>query len=621
MPAITITDFNNAKLDADHIAAVATSTAATATDRLGNIKPTLHQAIDNVRQFIDGEIAIIGAAVWATEAAGRAAVVDGAAFKVQGSGDVAAYEYRRTNSAASVLIATYPSLKAVTDAQQRVRDSAEAAFDVTDEVGNVMYRLAENGSIASPMLNVASELSVDATGVLDTGFVSIKNCDAYHYVVADNFGNVAFGVDLSGNIIGGFDLIPGAVVYKTSGTYDYEVNHVFTYGQSLSVGQAVPAISTTQAYDNIMFVRGMRPQYDYDSESASQWYASLTGAVEATSPNPTWAAVLGETPAMGTGDAVKQLILSEDGLAFGSMKYQMLLSAPGYGATTIAQLSKGGAYFSRLLEQATYGLALSNAAGKTYAVQAVTWTQGESDYLSATTQATYVTRINTLVSDINTDVKAITGQAKNIPLISYQVASHKQNGVTTPNIALAQLEAESANPLVYISTPMYLFEYQSTSNNHLTNISSRWLGAYHGLAYKRIVIDGVDWKPLKPLSSIKQGAIAVIKFHVPHGNLTLDTTLVALNTNYGFELVDSANSVLTISSVAIMGPDTVKVTAAATIPAGAKLRYAWSGSGNVGNLVGPRGNLRDSQGDSIIFDPMGINKPMHNWCVIFEQGL
>jgi len=36
-------------------------------------------------------------------------VNDGEAFKVQGSGDVAAYEYRRTNSTTSVLIATYPS--------------------------------------------------------------------------------------------------------------------------------------------------------------------------------------------------------------------------------------------------------------------------------------------------------------------------------------------------------------------------------------------------------------------------------------------------------------------------------------------------------------------------------
>ena len=41
MTAITITDLNNAKLDVDHIAAIATSTSPTATDRLGGVKKTI----------------------------------------------------------------------------------------------------------------------------------------------------------------------------------------------------------------------------------------------------------------------------------------------------------------------------------------------------------------------------------------------------------------------------------------------------------------------------------------------------------------------------------------------------------------------------------------------------
>lgn len=42
MPAITLPDLNNAKLDVDHIAAIATSTELTATDRLGQTKRTLN---------------------------------------------------------------------------------------------------------------------------------------------------------------------------------------------------------------------------------------------------------------------------------------------------------------------------------------------------------------------------------------------------------------------------------------------------------------------------------------------------------------------------------------------------------------------------------------------------
>jgi hypothetical protein len=45
MPAITVTDLNNAKTDVDHVAAIATSTALTATDRLGRVKKTLEGAL------------------------------------------------------------------------------------------------------------------------------------------------------------------------------------------------------------------------------------------------------------------------------------------------------------------------------------------------------------------------------------------------------------------------------------------------------------------------------------------------------------------------------------------------------------------------------------------------
>lgn len=48
MPAITVTDLNNAKLDVDHIAEVATSTASTSTDRLGNTKKTLKGVLDYI---------------------------------------------------------------------------------------------------------------------------------------------------------------------------------------------------------------------------------------------------------------------------------------------------------------------------------------------------------------------------------------------------------------------------------------------------------------------------------------------------------------------------------------------------------------------------------------------
>lgn len=51
MTAITSTDLDNAKLDVDHIAAIATSTALTAVDRLGHVKNTVAGAVYTIQAF------------------------------------------------------------------------------------------------------------------------------------------------------------------------------------------------------------------------------------------------------------------------------------------------------------------------------------------------------------------------------------------------------------------------------------------------------------------------------------------------------------------------------------------------------------------------------------------
>lgn len=102
------------RVGAEEQADTATAQAVIATDK------AVLTAADRVQTGLDviatnsaRDAALIQAGVYTTEALGRAAVADGVSFKVQGSGDIAAYEYRRTNAGASVLIATYPSSAAV----------------------------------------------------------------------------------------------------------------------------------------------------------------------------------------------------------------------------------------------------------------------------------------------------------------------------------------------------------------------------------------------------------------------------------------------------------------------------------------------------------------------------
>jgi hypothetical protein len=443
-----------------------------------------------------------------------------------------------------------------------IRPTLADSFVVSDSDGNESVRFRSGA-----LVDVQSDFTVDSFGIEVTPFRLGTRTLKYWMGLSDSDGNLAFAVSNVGQMLGDASLTTGRKVLRTGGSYDYDICFFPQNGQSLSVGQAAPAISTVQRYDNLMFTRGMRPQYDYVADSDAVRYASLIPAVEAQSPVN---ATLAETPAMGAGDMIKQLMLDEDGISFTDQNYQMLLSTPGFGATAISGFAKGGTHYTRMMTQATYGASLAAAAGKTFGVPAVSWTQGENDYLAGNTQASYATSLNTLVSDQNTDFKAISGQTKDVLLISYQIASHKVNGQTVPAIALAQTQVAASNPLVVIATPMYIFEYQDSNNNHLMPVSSRWMGAYYGLAYKRVVIDGLPFVPVKAISSTKSGAIANVKFSVPVGKLVFDTTLVALNTNYGFELVDSGGTAITINSVAIRGTDTVRITAATTIPSGAK---------------------------------------------------
>ena len=146
------------------------------------------------------DAAIIGAGVYATEAAGRAAVADGVAFKVQGSGDVAAFEYRRVNSTTSTLIATYPA-KAAVDAVYDTLDPVSAEFDIVPAKNLYNPALAENGFVYN---FVGGEKSAFANSIV-SGRVPVTEGLTYTFsqpsTESGMFGNV-YCWDASGTYLG-----------------------------------------------------------------------------------------------------------------------------------------------------------------------------------------------------------------------------------------------------------------------------------------------------------------------------------------------------------------------------------------------------------------------------------
>jgi len=128
------------------------------------------------------DAAIIGAGVYTTEPIGRAAVADGVAFKVQGTGDIAAYEYRRTNSTTSVLIATYPSASGAAKPTERIIGDYGVAAGATNFIGAVgtnlfNYLEAITGYTIS---GTTGDLSVSAANSVSA---LIPVTEALHYYV------------------------------------------------------------------------------------------------------------------------------------------------------------------------------------------------------------------------------------------------------------------------------------------------------------------------------------------------------------------------------------------------------------------------------------------------------
>jgi hypothetical protein len=389
------------------------------------------------------------------------------------------------------------------------------------------------------------------------------------------------------------------------------IEHVITYGQSLAAGGlSFPVQSTVQAYDSLMFNGGVRSSYAATDRASI--YASLVPLVEAADGQA------GETPTAATLEMINDLRFSENGVSYTASPERYLGSDPAFGGQRLDQLTFGTVPFFVLTENIQYGVARAREQGSAYRLGAVTWAQGESDYQVGTTRSAYVSGMKTLKAWIDLYAKYYSGDSTPVPIIQHQVSSHVASGSLYPQIALAQLELGDTTARFYVAAPSYMMEF--VDGLHLTGPSSKWLGAYYGVVYKRVVVDHQDWKPLSPSKVTASGSTVSAKFRVPKPPLVLDTIHVTNPGQYGFSLVTATGIEIGLRSVSVSSADTVTIVARRPVPVGAKLRYAFKG-GVSGSKTGPRGNLRDSQGDTLVFDPTGINKRMDNWCVIFEATI
>jgi hypothetical protein len=379
----------------------------------------------------------------------------------------------------------------------------------------------------------------------------------------------------------------------------YDIHHVLGTGQSLSVGTVgVPALTTTQPFTNLMFDGGVIPEKDLGSFVPLAEGDLIPGSMMRV-----------ETHSAGFANLVTQLA---------GGKYTILVSQHGIGGEPYSALKKGGTReaYANGIAQATAGRDVAAALGKSYVVTAITNVHGETDHMIG--NANYTHDLLEWQSDYDTDVRALTKQSEPIPMFESQISNWTKFGTPTSAIPAQQLAAHVQAPgKIVLVGAKYHLPYVS-DGIHLTNQGYRHMGEDYAKAYKRTILDGAPWEPLRPKTVTRSGDVITIVFHVPSPPLVFDTKLVTDPGKMGFEYADDSGAAAPkIASVAIAGAHTVKVTlSAAPTAANGRIRYAFTGTPGAaaGPTTGPRGNLRDSDPT-----PSRGGYPLYNWCIHFDE--
>ncbi len=446
----------------------------------------------------------------------------------------------------------------------------------------------------------------------------------------DDYGRISFGLKENGNVAAGTievnKLIASSIdspslgeVKKPLAKRLTDVNHIIGFGQSLMAGiNSMPLQTVSAILNAYRFNGGVRAQ-DGSGTSAEN-HASLLPYIETT--HDTGDGVGYETPVGGAITAIFDRLSAEaEGYASGDIK--ILGSVPAQGSKTIAQLRQNpGPYMQRIIDDMTYGKARANELGLTYSPHAMIYMGNESDQSAGTTEEVYLDSFDKMIAAVNGFASDVTGNTESLPWFIYQFNSWKNRTPNTsyPTIPLALLKLARTRDDVRLVQPMYMYDYYDTA--HLLGFDSKICGYRFGLAIEQEMLSGKKFEPLWSQDISLQGGIANI-WYEPVGKLVLDTSIVTDPGNYGVSAIDPDGNALTITEVSVH-LDRLRVRSSGGIPAGSKIRLGFTG-GTTGTLPsrtnGPRCCLRDSQGDTIKFDPTGVAYRMDNYAIVEEITL
>jgi hypothetical protein len=360
-------------------------------------------------------------------------------------------------------------------------------------------------------------------------------------------------------------------------------------GQSLGSGDdAFPLVTTADTgYGNFQFFRGVHTWREYEvaygqhPEQRLDSDFTLTPILGGDRPTST-----GETIASGLVDSLKASLDERFNTRF-------LFSFSGIGSKRLRDLDKDhdattdprslrptpGGFYKTSIDDVKRAKVQAAAKGWTYGVAAITWMQGEKnddqrleDWSAPLARATflqsYAADLINLKNEYNIDIQSITGQTTRIPMFSYQTRGSVSGQ--------AQLLASDLDSEIFIVSPTYYMYSAINSVNpfnglwgywlHLNGDSERWLGAQFAKVMKRVLVNGENWKPLRPVKAWTSAdrKMVYVRYSVPRPPIVIDTSFIPAASGAGLFIPGGP----AITNAAVSSSDTVQLTLATALPIG-----------------------------------------------------
>ena len=278
----------------------------------------------------------------------------------------------------------------------------------------------------------------------------------------------------------------------------------------------------------------------------------------------------------------------------------------GQGATAIANLSKGTLPYQRFIENIQSAYETAQERGWDFIIPAICWMQGESDIVDYPSTI-YHDMLTQIWKDMNDDILQITQQKDSIPFICYQANSltraekFKANSYVCRETEVPQtfVNLLRDNNHFWASGPTYPY----TCVNEKIHIDAQGQQAVGELAARSVIgiLRGAErFRGLIPTQAETDKDTVIIHFNTS-SILALDTIQVRKAEHYGFSVINKEN--INIIQEVVLDSSSVKLTCSEP-PIDCRIRYAVNGDYmKSGNQHGPRGNLRDTEG---------------NWCYQFD---